>query len=456
MFRIAMLLVLSAAVAVGCDPRPKETDATPLDEARSPAFEVYDSGGVVIVVNHAPERDRADFWSLDPEPVFVLGQRWDFAGTGRAGDASNETDGAIFSVRALARLVDGRIAVLSEENRQIYLLEPSGKLSKAIGRRGRGPGEFVRPKHMWYAPPDTLIVWDEWFGPVTRFDTAGTVLERRSIDLGLALERLPDQASVESPIFPLPDGSFVVKVDLRNRPLERPPDNTFVRYPAVEYVRLDARYDTVSLGIWEGREQWVVPESLGKASAAVKIALEPDYLHGTFLNSLFLAVGRPVSMFVAPGATNEIRQFSLEGTLVRIIRRTTPRVSVTERAHRAWRENELRVLGVINDWDWYSPLVNAMPRWESYPPIHGMVMDAEGRLWVREWSERETGVPDQWSVFGPDGRWLGVLDDPPSPTGMPDLGRCFLCSIEGDLFLRVRMDDLGVERVEAYRIRRNG
>lgn len=64
------LLILSAAAAAGCDrPAPQ-----PNGTAAEPAFDVYDSAGVEIVVNHAPQRPRGQFWTIDPEPAFVLGE----------------------------------------------------------------------------------------------------------------------------------------------------------------------------------------------------------------------------------------------------------------------------------------------------------------------------------------------------------------------------------------------
>ena len=53
---------------------------------------------------------------------------------------------------------------------------------------------------------------------------------------------------------------------------------------------------------------------------------------------------------------------------------------------------------------------------ETFPPIDGlMVVDAEGYLWVSEYSDSETWLADQWSIFGPEGRWLGVLAMPGGP-----------------------------------------
>lgn len=61
-------------------------------------------------------------------------------------------------------------------------------------------------------------------------------------------------------------------------------------------------------------------------------------------------------------------------------------------------------------------------------------------------------MPDQWSIFDPQGRWLGVIP------ALPDLMLChrFLvpCWIDREFLLAVRRDEMGIERVEGYRIRR--
>ena len=265
---VRMLLVLSVSTgAVGCDRVPRGEDAPdPGSHVSEASFTVHDSAGVEIVVNHAPERPRGQFWTLDPNPVVVLGGGSGLtAATGRT-DARDTVTGAIWRVSGMARLVDGRVAVLSSENRQLYLFEPSGALSRTIGRRGRGPGEFSRPQHLWYLPPDTLVVWDQWMGAVTRFDTAGRVLERRTIDLGRALAELPDQANPESRTLPVPDGSFIAHVQLRDTGRVRPRDYELVRHHPEEYVRLDKEYVAISFGTWGGPEHWTVPEEFGKAA----------------------------------------------------------------------------------------------------------------------------------------------------------------------------------------------
>lgn len=444
--------VLPAATAamigglIGCDTGSSAGGAP----TAGPMVTIRDSADVEIVENHAPEWPLDQFWTLDPEPRFVLGGS-DGAGVGEAGGQRDDLDGRIWVVKGLARLVDGRIAVLSQGNDQLFIFEPSGALSRTIGGRGEGPGEFASPERLQYLPPDTLAVWDHWMGPVTYFDTAGAVLDRRLIDLGRVLAAVPE-ATVESATFPLPDGSFVVTIRHRDPDLVRPPEGTLVRYPPVEYVRVDLdTYVARSLGIWDGEEKWAVPDEV----RALYPMLASGYEHGLVplageLMSQLTAAGRPPAIYVTNGDRNEIRQFALDGTLLRIIRRTTSPVVATERANRAWRDYAMAMSGGEYG-------VEAWPEREHYPFIAGIMVDAAGYLWVREWSESESGMPDQWSVFDPNGRWLGVVagfpDIPSVCHGGPEVGPCW---IDRDWLVILTADDLGRERIEGYRIHRDG
>ena len=423
-------LILSAAVAsTGCD----GGRSTP-DFGGGTAVTVRDSAGVEIVENHEPEHPPGAFWTLGEEPEFVLG--------GAGSDAGAD----IWKVRDIARLADGRIAILSQGNHRVFLYEPSGLLSKVIGGRGRGPGEFVRPERMQYLPPDTLAVWDYFMGPVTYFDTAGTVLRTRPIDLARTLNLLPER-SAEHPRTPLPDGSFVVAAQRYDPRFESPGEGQTYRYPSVEFLRIDSLHTARSLGVWDGLEWWSVPERVREMSATAS----PEGQTIDLLDSHIAVGGDPPSVYVTNGDRNEIRQFSGDGSLVRIIRRTTPPVGVTARADRAWRRGVTSLATSLGR-DHLKPFVEWLPRRDGWPAVATLVADAKGHLWAGEWSDSESGMPDRWSVFGPRGRWLGVV------VGRSDPYLCRWpsapCWIGDDLFLLVRHGDHGAERVEGYAIRK--
>ncbi|MDE2882555.1 MAG: hypothetical protein OXU69_09105 [Gemmatimonadota bacterium] len=73
--RLTLPVTLAVSPAVfGCDRAP------PGDAADNPTVTVRDSAGVEIVENHAPEHPAESFWTVDPEPEFVLGGSEDLIG----------------------------------------------------------------------------------------------------------------------------------------------------------------------------------------------------------------------------------------------------------------------------------------------------------------------------------------------------------------------------------------
>ena len=439
--------------AVACDRLP--SGGTPV--GTSPGVTVRDSGGVEIVENHAPERPEGGFWTIDPEPEIVIGGGEELA---RGADDSGHL---VWQVTGITRLADGRVAVLSSGQAKLLLFDPSGRLSKSIGRKGDGPGEFRRPMHLQHLPGDTLVVWDGWFRPVSYFDTSGALLRPRAIDLPKMMAQVGRGVNAETSMMPLPDGSFVLLAPHRDRdePADRRRSDRLtrgevVRYatpPDVEYVKVDSAYAVHSFGSWSFSEG----ETLG---------LQVNDLLSLPLHLSSSDVGRapklevgahPPSIYISPGGTNDIRHFSPQGSLLRIIRRTTDPPLFT-REDREEREQAfvdfLRGHGMDEERarQTLEPMFEAWPKPESHLPIHGMQADAEGNLWVRDASTGGTEPRGRWSVFSPEGRWLGVVSAPREL-------ECRLlapCWIGEDFFLGVTTDGMGIERVVGHRIRGRG
>ncbi|MYG81714.1 MAG: hypothetical protein F4187_08115 [Gemmatimonadetes bacterium] len=424
-------MVTTVATASGCDRPTRDDSAT---EA-APTFTIQDSAGIEIVENHAPQHAPGEFWTIDTVPEFVLG------GSGDRAAVADGSSHLIWQVKGLARLADGRVAVLSPGSKQLMLFEPSGELSVVIGGPGEGPGEFTRPLRLQYLPPDTLVVWDSFLTSIDYFDADGTLLKERSLDHGRLREH---GVGPESLRLPLADGSFLAwvedwiadvypddcshltEVGRISAPLGGRLYETEVTVSGKELLRIDDIYAAYSFGCAKPWKTYVA------------------------------AGGDPPLVYIS-NDDRGIHQRSLDGTLVRIIRRTVAPPPVTDRAWRAEREHWARSLE-LEGWPPQTDEDESFPRREHYPAVEALLVDAEGYLWVMEWSASESGIPDQWSVFGPDGRWLGVLAFPPD-LAAPDRNLCLqyttTCWIDRDYFLIVRQDELGVERVEGYRIRRD-
>ncbi len=424
---------VSIAIAItgsGCGQPPSGDNTTETE----PTVTSWDSAGVEIVENHAPEWSADEFWTIDPEPEFVLG------GLDDLGALANDSSQLIWRVAGLARLVDGRVAVLSWGTKQLFLFEPSGMLSRTIGRAGEGPGEFSRPEHLQYLPPDTLVVWDYHMQSIIHFDTAGTVLRQRRADHSGLREH---GVTGESFRFPLPDGSFVASLSSE----EEDTEPTWSDCSPKESWRT-----SLSINL--------EPVTTRKATRPARefLLIDTSYAAHSFgCPGIIAAGGDPLSVYVSTGERNEIHQFAPNGDLVRVIRRTTEPLAVTARARRAREE---RTRQGFEERGQMPPdgMIEEMRRIKTYPPIVNLMVDSEGYLWVVEYSESETWLADQWSIFSPEGRWLGVLSMPVDGVATAFF-RCVgygtVCWIDRDFHVVVAYDELGVERVEGYRIRRN-
>lgn len=424
---LPVALAISASV-FGCDPAPVG------DTTENPTVTIRDSAGIEIVENHAPEHPAESFWTIGPEPEFVLGGSEELSGL------ANDSAQLIWRVVGLARLPDGRVAALSSENRQLMLFEPSGELSRIVGRAGEGPGEFTRPEKLQFLPPDTLVVWDYHMTSIDYFDTAGTLLRERSVDYARMREH---GIWGEGMRFPLSDGSFVSTRAGREAETEPPWSDCSPRRGWFAPVSRTGEL------VGEPRER--------ESPAREFVLIDTAYgAHSFGCPRVIAAGGDPPSIYVSRGDRNEIHQFSAAGVLRRIIRRTTDRLPVTDKALRAWED---RAFGTYEEHGWSLPeaQLEAMRSVETFPPIDGLIVDAEGHLWVSEYSESETWLVDRWSIFSPEGRWLGVLDMPGDEYATAFFrchGYVVTCWIDRDFFVVLGRDEFDVERVEAYRIRR--
>ncbi|MDE2654020.1 MAG: hypothetical protein OXI71_09410 [Gemmatimonadota bacterium] len=412
--RLAVATVVVCALSVaGCDSAPADQSGAP----EQPTVTVRDSAGIEIVENHAPEHAPGEFWTFDTVPEIVLG------GANTLGEPVHDSAQLVWDVVGLARLEDGRVAILSSTGKQLLLFEPSGNLSRMIGRSGEGPGEFTRPEWLQYFPPDTLVVWDYFVTSIDHFDTNGTLVSERRGDHARLLELGIDGESFG---FPIADGAFMAFMVGREVDPELPWSDCSPR----EYwtVRVNSEGQPISQG---ELSEWV-PEEY--------VLIDSTYsAHSLGCPSQVAFGGHPPSIYIPARRRNEIHQFNLDGSRSRIIRRST--------------EVEPVVLHTSGSPEGAGAVVA-----DTLSPFFDVVVDTEGYLWARSRSPG-MGLGDHWSVFSPEGRWLGVM---PVPWGGGASGLCrgqgytSPCWVDTDFFMILRRDEFGVERVEGYRIRRGG
>lgn len=193
-----------------------------------PPRSVTDSAGTVIVENRRPSWRAGGGWQVGTPPAVSVG--------GETGDSTH----LVWRVKGAVRLSDGKLAVLAGGPRKVLVFDRAGDLVRAMGRPGRGGGEFRSPSHLQYKPGDTLVVWDGFFGPITSFDRSGDLGGRRQIDLARMMDAIGLENRTET-LTPLPDGSFVAHTyPTRAERSEDPPAGELTR-PRVGFVHVVGR-----------------------------------------------------------------------------------------------------------------------------------------------------------------------------------------------------------------------
>jgi hypothetical protein len=231
-------------------------------------------------------------------------------------------------------------------------------------------------------------------------------------------------------LTPLTDGSFVLHVMWRER-LRPPPPEGLVYRPKIGFFRFPrdlSRMD--SLGWYDGG----LPQMYLEIGGRRVYSVVPFPTHARLAAQV-----APYRIYVGTGESWEIHMYSEGGTLSRIIRRTDPLESITpsdfaaakERVAEGWPDHPM-----FNRAE-HRRVLDAMPPQSHYPAFHDLLVDTDGYLWAGD----RAGV---YHIFDTSGRWLGGMHLPGKAL---DIGR--------DYVLIHASDDLGVERLHVFELRRH-
>ena len=349
-------------------------------EQRITPSTITDSAGVSIITS------TGSVWGergvhVDSNPVLRIGAE-------QAGPYQ-------FSFISTALLLEGGgVAVVELSANEVRLFDADGRHLRSVGRRGRGPGEFQVISGLFRRSGDSLAAYDQ--------------IERRVTILPLASG---EPRVVRSQAVPGARGSFDAFGAFGDGRLVlynpgggfRPDLEPGLQWVTTEVVVLDptdgAARTIVRL---PSRQQFVLPggdtKVLAPAHGAIRAVTEDGFYWGT-------------------SDRYEIRFFDTEGNLRRILRRPVEPRPVVPAMIEAWITENLEEVRRREG-------EAALPRYRrSYeegsfgdrvPLFDRAFIDGDARLWVgsSEWPERQA-APGRWSIFAPNGTWLGDVDAPP-------------------------------------------
>ena len=396
-----LTLLVGAAISACAEPRSGASTAL-----------VRDSAGIQIVENTAPQWKEGQGWTLSAEPAMDIGL----------------VDGApqyqFSSVIAALRLPSGEIAVANGGTQEIRYYGAAGEYVRTVGGAGGGPGEFQFLSWIRGLPGDSLLAYDMRQRRLSTFDSTGALVASKTLTFD-------GQTGSLRPVERFPDGTLLVQTGSTFSASEV---KSGARRDSVIYLHSSAdgtRLNAVT-GL-RGSEGFIKTD--GQSISVAKLPFGRS-------SSYSLAGER---IFAADNDTYEIRVYSPEGKLERLIRRSAEARPVTQAdidKVKRKRIDEIDSPGFRKEME---GMMAEMPIPATMPAFAEFRTDDAGDLWVQEYPGADVDAPSTWTVFDPEGRMLGGLS-------MPERFRPM--QIGSDFVLGVWKDDLDVEHVRMYALQK--
>jgi hypothetical protein len=395
------VVALIASAATGC-----------AESGGDDGFAAWDSAGVQIVESRASSGLGHAARSVDEVPSLEIGLE----------DGPPEYQ--FSQVEGVLRLPDGRIVVADGGSREIRFFDGEGRFQSASGRRGDAPGEYRQIIALGYGPGDSIWVFDYGNRRFTVLTDAGEVVRTLTLD--------PTLANV-SAVGRLTDGSFVVREFWSAGGDAGAIRLGLVRDPAAvaRYAPDGARIDTIAMFL--GREVFVgTEEGRGVMSTPLFAHITSAAVHGD-------------EVFIGDQQNFEVGVYSPDGVLRRIIRlpdidlrvaRDDIERAIEQRLARVPEEQKVRMRAQLE----------AMDVPATRPAYGRLLVDSEGALWTGDYAPYPED-PVLWRVFDGGGRLVVALQ-------VPERFRIF--DIGTDWIIGVWRDDLDVERIRLYHLRKDG
>jgi hypothetical protein len=408
--RACVFVLIGLSACLGSGDSQKATEAV----------RVRDSAGVQIVENDSPRWTDKGRLKLSDTPALVLG--------------NDRDEQYLFSrVVGAARLSDESIVVANGGSAELRFFDSTGKFIRAVGRRGRGPGELVDLIKLYHLEGDTLLAgggggFGSYFTADGEFVTS------------LAHATLAERLGSDNPMIVgvFGDGTFLAAFD------DGPPSNKGQRstLDSIGLARVDRGLTkATSLGKHPYMYLYSTPNGLSTATFGAEAS--------------WAANGD--RFYTGLGEAYAINVFRNDGTLERIIRRrwTPRRIGQADKDAfvAEWSKRWVRSTGAAAEEQIKVARQSAFA--EVAPAFVRLVADRADNLWVREGHIEDAPsdglmyglpiVPSVWSVFDRDGVWLS---DVTMPAGFRPL------EIGGDYVLGLYRDDDGIETVRLYRLER--
>ena len=373
---------------------------------------VTDSTGLRVVSDTAPSWGTASPWTVADVPTLDLG----------------DPEQPLLGVPTVVRLSDGRLVVANGATQTILYFDAKGTPLTTVGGRGVEPGQFHGLGWIGRATADSVVAYDFIARRFALFDTKGKFV--RTADLKPA-----DPTVATEPIATYPDGSVLFRLGSAQSPFPGEP-GTVIRDSAT-YMRftLDG-LPVAAMGRFPQGETFGVRVRPKEAPVPFPVPF----------GLATVAALRADTTLIGTGASFEVASFGPDGAPVSLLRAAIPRAPVTPEDRTEFTAAAItrlktgtKTLKTTLD----SSLVRSLekaPFPALKPAFSRLLVDRTGALWVLM-----PGAANVWTVFAPDGTWLGAVT---TPEGLR------VDEIGADYVLGVWRQRHGQERVRSYPLTR--
>jgi hypothetical protein len=345
--------------------------------ARSTAQVTRDSAGIRLVTSASPRWSGRTALRLGAAPSLLI-------------PAPPRTDQGPRKFEDLIELADGTVVVAQASGDSARIYDPSGQFLRTFAPAGPGSPELRRIQNLFRTPGDTIAA--RILGAIVLFSPGGDEVGR----IAGPPPRMRSPRPLPIALFP---GRRRMMITPSFPSQAAPGTRILLAYPVTLVDSLNRPVQElgalpVTTMAMEDRPQqiWFAPTAAYTADSA--------------------------SFYYGYPAEYSISRYDAQGRLTHIIRRRWEPVAVTaadrEDYVREWGKNWIRSTGAEAERE-YADLRDD-PYWETVPAFSQLIVDAVGRLWVREPHLPDAGnngefytvplVPSVWSVFDREGRWL--------------------------------------------------
>lgn len=337
-------------------------------------------------------------------------------------DSSEHPNSSVSQIGGLATAFfvdDHRLVIGDRLNAELHLVDLQDGGVRSVGRRGDGPGEFRLLTEM-LRTPDGFATWDVALARITRFSGAGDVIDT------WAYNRLWFKKPAAAPVAMLADGLVVFRDG-------EEPTSQLGRYrEEIRYVAVARDSIVGEVADAKGPEYWMhvngfhsvmLGHLLLEAQIGDQIAIAQTDLstirivdrHGDANAELPLARGRVASA----RQIEMLRERARERLRRRVAR---PSAGLLRESARANLER-----------------VDDVPANETAPPIDELIVDRDGRIWLRSYAMPDDGDV-RWEAWTPT--------DVSAPEFVVSLRPTIqLLDASGTRVLLHERDGMGVDRV---------